>query len=82
MEAPAEPPLDIVDLDAVIESESRTPEETKSGVSFWFGEVGVFKFDDGTSYHASRNRAFITDPKLIANLKTASQNKTSKIIAE
>lgn len=75
-------PIEIVDLDAMLKSESLTPAEAATGQSFWFGELGVFNFADGTSYHARAHRDFITDPALIENIKTVAQNPTLKIFIE
>lgn len=53
------------------------------GVSFWFGEIGGIPFDDGTAYLAAKNRAVITDPKIIANLRLkAKQDNSYKIFEE
>lgn len=75
-------PIEIVDLDAMLKSESLTPTEAASGQSFWFGELGVLNFADGTSYHARDHREFITDTILIENIKTAAANPTLKIFTE
>lgn len=75
-------PIEVVDLDAAIQSETLTPEESQSGVSFWFGEVGMIHLGNGEKYHATRRHAFITDPKLIEQLKNAAKNPSHKIFIE
>lgn len=68
----------IVDFDEQIQSEvAPTP-----GQSFFFGEVGVLKFADGTQYHIKKNRATISDPKLIENILKAAENPALKIFLD
>jgi hypothetical protein len=72
----------IVNLDDEIARETAPVELQKNGVNFWFGHVGVVKFPDKTEYHVKSNRAFITDPTLIANLTEAAKNPASKIFPQ
>lgn len=79
---PVSTAIPIVNLDDEIAKESAPIEQQQNGVSFWFGHVGVIKFPDKSEYHARANRAFITDPILIANLNEASKNPASKIFPQ
>lgn len=72
-------PVEIVDLDEATESQVSQPEH---GVKFCFNYVTVFTFPDGSTYHVQRQRATITDPALIANLKEAAKNPSNKIFIE
>lgn len=72
----------IVNLDDEIAKESAPIEQQRNGASFWFGHVGMLKFPDKTEYHVRANRAFITDPILIANLIEAAKNPASKIFPQ
>lgn len=76
-------PIEIVDLDTAIAAEALTPAEAQAGVSFWFGNGPEFhKFADGTSFHATKNRCFVTDATTIENLKTAAEKPSNRITAE
>lgn len=72
-------PKKVVEIDDAEQMQS-VPEGV--GQSFWFGEIGLLKFPDKTEYHINQRRAFITDPKLIANLTEASKNESLKIFLE
>lgn len=74
--------IPIVNLDDEIAKESAPIEQQQNGVNFWFGHVGMIKFPDKSEYHVRANRAFITDPALIANLIEASKNPSSKIFPQ
>lgn len=52
------------------------------GTKFCFNDIQVLKFKDGTSYHIRKQRATISDPKLIANLTEAAKNRHNKIFIE
>ncbi len=82
-DAQAEEPIEIVDLDTAVAAEALTPTEAQAGVSFWFGNGPDFiKFADGTSFHAKKNRCFVTDATIIANLKAAAEKPSNRITVE
>jgi hypothetical protein len=74
--------LPIVNLDDEIAKESAPPEQQANGVHFWFGHVGMLKFPDKSEYHIRSNRAFITDPELLAKLNEAAKNPANKIFPQ
>lgn len=79
--APEEPknkPPKIVDLEEELKADPKAPE----GHSFFFGEVGLLKFPDGTSYHIRKNRDVIKDEKLVENLLEAAKNPALKIFLD
>lgn len=79
----AKKPISIVSLEDEENRPQTTSGEPLEGVSFWFGEKGAIPFDDGTKYLALTNREFITDEKLIKNLRLkAKQDASYKIIEE
>ena len=72
-------PLSVVEIDPSKPTEAATP---KDGTSFYFGEIQVLNFADGTSFHVKQQRATVSDAKLIANLKEAAKNPSNKIFIE
>lgn len=80
--APESAAIPIVNLDDEIARESAPIEQQRNGVLYWFGHVGMLKFPDKTEYHVRANRAFITDPALIANLTEAAKNPANKIFPQ
>ncbi len=68
----------IVDLEEQQQADAAKTE----GHSFFFGDIGVIKFPDGTSYHVKANRALITDPKVVENLLEAAKNPFLKIFLD
>ena len=77
--APLPPkPLQVVNLDEEVQAQvSQT-----GGQSFFFGDINLIKFKDGTSYHVTGSRKRIFDPIIIANLIEASKNPALKIFPE
>lgn len=73
-------PIEIVGLEEAIETGGSS--DQPEGVKFIFNDVQVLKFKDGTSYHIQKQRARITDPKLIKNLTELSKNAAYKIFIE
>ena len=73
-------PVNVVDMDEQIKEQAAG--EPVEGVSFWFGHIHLYKFKDGSSYHATKQRALITDQKLIDNLTEASKNPSNYIFIE
>ncbi len=77
--------LTIIDIEeAELQTEGEvTPEAQPPGTRFYFGEIGVFHFGDGTSYHVRDRRDNVTDPQLAANLIAYGQaNPSCKITLE
>lgn len=74
-------PIETVDIDDAIE-QAANPEAAKLGKRFFFGHVGLLKFEDGTQYHIAKQHATISDPKLIANIIKASEKPNSKIFLQ
>lgn len=88
-EAPAPPeiavqinptPIPIVDIDEV-EQQIASP-SPGGGQRFFFGEIGVLKFDDGTKFHIRKHHQLVTDPAEITNLIEAAKNPAHKIFLE
>lgn len=77
-EEPQSKPPKVVDLEEELRSDPKAPE----GHSFFFGDIGLLKFADGTSYHIRKNRDTISDPKLIDNLLEAAKNPSLKIFLD
>jgi hypothetical protein len=76
-------PVEIVELDDVIQAESLTPVQQRDGIRFWFGEIGVLTFPDKSTYHITQHSVFITDTDLIAKLKEyAERVPTAKIFIQ
>lgn len=74
--------IPIVNLDDEIAKESVPVEQQQNGVNFWFGHVGMIKFPDKSEYHVRANRAYITDPLLIAKLLEAAKIPNAKIFPQ
>lgn len=72
-------PVRVVDFDEAVQAHANPQ---IGGVKFWFGEIGELKFADKTSYIVRKNRAVITDPKLVENLRAAAKNPSNKIFEE
>lgn len=73
-------PLKVVDLDERITAQ--TMPEGVQGQNFFFGDINLLKFPDGSTYHIQRRHVTIFDPKVIANLLEASKNSALKIFPE
>lgn len=73
-------PIQVVDIEEAVAVGGNEP--APEGVRFCFNSVQLFKFEDGTSYHAAKQRAIISDEKLIANLTEAAKNKSNFIFIE
>lgn len=76
---PGRPPKQVVDIDEAAQIQAA---QEGTGKSFWFGEIGLLEFKDGTKYHICKRRDFVTDPKLIENLTESSKNPSLKIFPE
>lgn len=77
---PANGPVQVIDVEDAVKPQ---PEgKPLTGQGFFFGEVMIHKFKDGTQYAVTKNRAFITDKKLIKNLKAASADPSLKIFPD
>ena len=72
----------VVDIDEATAPESAKQDAAANGTTFIFNEVQLLKFKDGTSYHVSKNKATITDSKMVANLIEASKNPINKIFIQ
>lgn len=74
--------VQVADIDDAI-VEATQPEVAANGKRFFFGNVDVLKFKDGTQYHIQKQHAFVTDQKVISNLiEHAAANPHAKIFPE
>lgn len=78
--APLRKPLPIVNLDEQFQSQFAPPGQ--AGQGFFFGDINVLKFPDGSTYHIQKAHATIYDPALIEKLTAASKNPALKIFLE
>lgn len=75
------PPIEVADIEDEILATTQ-PELAAQGKRFFFGNITLFNFPDGSSYHVQKAHALVTNPKIIANLIEASENKHNKIFPQ
>jgi len=75
-------PLQVIDIEEAVAFESLSETQKLSGVSFFFGEIGMIQFPDGSQHFAGKHREFVTDPELIEKLTEAAKKPRSKIFPE
>jgi len=75
-------PLKVIDIEDAVAAESLSEAEKLAGQSFFFGQIQMLTFEDGSKYHIAKHRDFITDPELIEKLKAAAQNPSNRIFPE
>lgn len=73
--------VEIADMEEA-ELQVTQPESAASGKRFFFGEVGVLKFDDGTTYHIQKHHVTLTDQSVIANVMKEAEKPNSKIFVQ
>lgn len=92
---PAKKPVEVVEpepVDApetqpaavpVVSIEQALDGPKDEGTKFWFGEILLLEFKDGTNFHVRQTGIqSITDPKLIKNLEAISHIKSNRIFKQ
>lgn len=75
------PPVEVADIEDEILATTQ-PELAAQGKRFFFGNIALFNFPDGSSYHVQKAHALVTNPQTVENLIEAAKNKHNKIFPQ